>query len=80
MNPTILYTLSRLALLIVGFGLSYVAGLRGALLIVVAFLGSSVVSFFLLNNQRNAMGERVQGFFTRLNNKIDENSRKEDVD
>lgn len=80
MKPALSYSLARLGLLIAGFALSYLAGLRGVLLIVVAFLGSSVISFFLLNTQRNAMGERVENYFSRLNSKIDENSRKEDVD
>lgn len=80
MRPTLSYTLARFGLLGIAFGVGYVAGLRGLVLILVAFFGSSVISFFLLNNQRNAMGERVSNYFGRLNAKIDENSRKEDLD
>ena len=80
MKPTLSYSLARFGLLGVVFAIGYLVGLRGVVLIVVAFLGSSVISFFLLNNARNEMGENVGNYFERLNAKIDQSSRKEDLD
>ncbi len=80
MSAFLSYTLARLGLLVLALGLGYVAGLRGPLLLVLAFLGSGVISFFMLNKQRSNMGGKVAGFFTSINNRIDANTRKEDVD
>jgi len=80
MNPIIGYSLARVGLLVVALGLGYVAGLRNFTLIVAAFLGSGIVSFFVLNNQRSSMGARVDAALSRINDKIDNHTRKEDVD
>ena len=80
MNPFITYTLSRLGLLALTLGIGYVFGLRGPLLIILGFLGSGLLSLVLLNNQRSALGGRVSGYFSRINQKLDANTRKEDFD
>ncbi len=80
MNPILSYTLARLGLLILVGALGYVAGFRGVLLLIVSFLGSGLLSFFVLNRQRSQMGDKVGNFFTRINDRIDANTRKEDVD
>ena len=80
MNPIATYTFARLGLLGVVFGIGYIAGFRGVLLYIVSFLGSGILSFIVLNRQRSAMGNRVSGFFTRINDRIDSNTRKEDID
>ncbi len=80
MNPIVSYTLARLGLLALALGLGYVAGLRSFALLFAAFLGSGLVSFFLLNKQRSSMGARVDRALSRINEKIDENTRKEDVE
>ena len=80
MNPFITYTLSRLGVLALTLGIGYVFGLRGPLLIILGFLGSGLLSLVLLNNQRSALGGRVSGYFSRINQKLDANTRKEDFD
>ena len=80
MKPTLIYTLSRLGLLVACFSLGYLAHLRGITLLLVSFLGSGILSFVLLGKQRAAMGERLSGSVSRISAKIDENTRKEDFD
>lgn len=80
MNPFISYTLARFGLLAITLGIGYLFGLRGPLLIILAFLGSGLVSLVLLNNQRSQLGGRISGYFTRINQKLDANTRKEDFD
>lgn len=80
MNPFITYTLARLGLLVLTLGIGYLFGLRGPLLIILGFLGSGLLSLVLLNNQRSQLGGRISGYFSRINQKIDANTRKEDFD
>lgn len=80
MKPTLKYTLARIGLLVLALGVGYLVGLRGIVLIVAGFFGSSVISLFVLNSQRNAMGQSVGNYFQRLNDKIDANTSKEDND
>lgn len=74
------YTLLRLLLLVSFAGLSYALGMRGLLLLLVAFLGSGVVSFFVLRSVRTSAGEQVGGFFRHLNARIDAAASAEDSD
>jgi len=78
--PVLTYTLARIALLAVVYGIGYLAGLRDITLLVMAFLGSGLLSLVVLNRQRDAFGGRIAGFFARINDRIEENARKEDVD
>ena len=80
MNPFITYTLARLGLLALTLVFGYLFGLRGPLLIILGFLGSGLLSFVLLNSQRSQLGGRVSGYFSRINQKLDDNTRKEDFD
>ncbi len=80
MTSFISYTLGRLGLLVLALGLGYVAGLRGPLLIIMAFLGSGVMSFFMLGKQRTSLGVKIAGYFQGINARIDANTRKEDID
>lgn len=80
MIAVLTYTLARLALLAVVYGVGYLAGLRDLTLLVLAFLGSGLVSLVVLNHQRDALGSGVTRFFTRINDKIDASTAKEDVD
>ena len=80
MNPFISYTLARFGLLTVTLGIGYLFGLRGPLLIILSFLGSGLLSLVMLNNQRSQLGGRISGYFSRLNQKLEENTRKEDID
>jgi len=78
--PVLTYTFARIALLAAVYGIGYLAGLRGVTLLVMAFLGSGLLSFVVLNRQRDAFGGKIAQFFTRVNERIDANTRKEDVD
>ncbi len=74
------YSTLRLAILLaVGF-VAYLFGLRTVMLAAVSFIVSGVLSLVLLNRQRDALGQSVGGLFSRINARIDENSRKEDED
>jgi Flp pilus assembly pilin Flp len=48
------------------------------MLLILGFLVSGLISLIILNNQRSQLGSGIANFFTRLNAKIDANSRKED--
>ena len=80
MIPVLTYTFARIALLAVVYGIGYLAGLRDLTLLVMAFLGSGVLSLVVLNRQRDAVGGRIAGFFARISDRIEANTRKEDVD
>lgn len=80
MNPFITYTLARLGLLAITLGIGYLFGLRGPLLIILGFLGSGILSLVMLNNQRSQLGGRISGYFAKINDKLDANTRKEDLD
>lgn len=80
MNPFISYTLARLGLLAVTLGIGYLFGLRGPVLIIVGFLVSGLISLVLLDSQRSQLGGRISGYFSRINQKLDANTRKEDID
>lgn len=75
----VVYTIMRLGLFL-GFWLlvQLVTPLRGLWAAVVALLISGLVSVFLLNRQRTAMGEVVGRFFGGINARIDAASRAED--
>ncbi len=74
------YTTLRLAMLLAVGVVASLLGLRGVALAAVAFLGSGVLSFALLDRQRNALGESVGSVFTRINSRIDASARAEDDD
>lgn len=74
------YTTLRFAILLaVGF-VGYLLGLRELTLLIVAFLGSGILSFVFLDRQRDALGESVGSVFTRINARIEANTNSEDVD
>lgn len=79
-NSFLSYTIARLGLLAVTFGLAWLSGLRGIWLYVLSFLGSGVIALLVLDNQRAAMGGSVTNIFKRISEKIDANTRKEDID
>lgn len=80
MRPFIAYTFARLGLLTLTLGIGYLFGLRGPLLIILGFLGSGLLSLVLLNNQRSQLGGRISGYFSHINQKLENNTRKEDFD
>lgn len=80
MKHFLTYTIARIGLLALTFGVAYLAGLRGMWLYILAFLGSGIVSFVVLDNQRTLMGGSLGKYFAGINAKIDANTRKEDLD
>lgn len=80
MNAVLIYTVARFGILLVALALGYLAGLRDIWLLALSFLGSGLISFLVLDQQRTAMGKRIAGYFGKINAKLDENTRKEDID
>ncbi len=87
MRATLAYTSARIVLLVVSAFLMYLAGARGLLLLVLAFVVSGIASFVLLSRQRDKMSgvlltrlkgrrPRAAGFRARL----EEGTRAEDKD
>ena len=87
MRATLAYTSARIVLLVVSAVLLYLAGARGLLLLVLAFVVSGIVSFVLLSRQRDVMSGALMarlksrrppgpGFRARL----EEGARAEDQD
>ncbi len=75
------YTVWRIVILVVAWLLLYLlTPLRGVLALAIALVASGVISYFVLDRQREAMGATVGGFFGRLNRRIEEGKRTEDDD
>ena len=55
MRATLAYTSARIVLLVVSAVLLYLAGARGLLLLLLAFVVSGIASFVLLSRQRDRM-------------------------
>lgn len=73
------YTAARAGLLLICLVLGWVAGLSGAFLLVVALLVSGLISWFVLQRQRIAMGGVVERRVNRLRSRIDERAAAEDA-
>lgn len=73
------YTLARLAILVVAGGLLWLAGARGVLLIGLAFLVSMLVSYWALAGMRDRLAAGVQTRAERINERIDAANRAEDA-
>lgn len=79
-HPILIYTIARIGLLVlVGVPL-YLAGARGYLLLIAAFLISGLLSFILLNGPRSGFSRKLAGVFQRMNDRIDSSARAEDDD
>jgi Protein of unknown function (DUF4229) len=72
------YNLCRAGLLAVCLGVAWIAGLRGFALIAAALLVSGALSWFLLRNQRVAMGQAVARTVERSRVKLAEKTAAED--
>ena len=75
----VVYTAARAGLLLICLVLGWVAGLSGPVLLVVALLVSGLISWFLLQRQRIAMGGVVERRVNRLRSRIDERAAAEDA-
>ncbi len=74
------YTLARLAVLAASFGVLYVAGARGILLIVLAVLVSGLISYWLLSGLRDRLTVSVQARAQRINDRMEAATTAEDID
>jgi hypothetical protein len=78
MRATLFYTVLRLGLFIVVFGLLFVAGARSLLLVAGAILVSGILSYFVLNAQRAAMSSSISRRITDFRERLDAGTRAED--
>ncbi len=75
-----LYTAARLGILAVTFGVLYVVGARGVLLLVLAFLISFLISYWALAGMRDQLAGGVQSRAERINARMDAAAAAEDAD
>ncbi|MFT4299232.1 MAG: DUF4229 domain-containing protein [Aeromicrobium sp.] len=90
MSPFWKYTLARLGLLAAtyavlagvgfGFGLAEFSELTNLIVLLVAMIVSSALSFFLLAGLREAFAVQVQQRAEKISERIEESRRAEDVD
>lgn len=80
MRATMFYTVLRLGLFIVVFGLLYAAGFHRFLLLALAILISGILSYFLLSPQRAAMSGAISKRVTSFRDRLDAATRSEDDD
>jgi c-di-AMP phosphodiesterase-like protein len=77
----IIYTVLRILLFVaVWLTLEFLTPVKGVWALVVAILVSGAISIVLLDRQRNKAGLVAQGFFHRINERIDASARAEDID
>jgi hypothetical protein len=75
------YTLLRLALFVACWLLfQFLTPLKGIWAVVAGILVSGAISLILLDRQREKVGRAAEGFFGRINAKIDAAARAEDDD
>jgi hypothetical protein len=79
-HPVLVYTLKRFALLVVVGALLYLVGVRDVWLILFAFLISGVISAVVLSRSREGAAYGITTAISRVNARIDESARAEDVD
>jgi Protein of unknown function (DUF4229) len=79
-HPTLVYTTWRIVLFLGTLGGAYLVGLRGLLLVIVAVLGSGLISLFVLTKQRDAMSAAVTERVRRVKDRIDSSAAAEDVE
>ena len=80
MRATLSYTVLRLGLFVVVFGLLYLVGARSLLLLGGAILVSGVISYFALNAQRMAMSGTISRRLSEFRQRLDAGTGAEDRD
>lgn len=79
-HPIVIYTFQRLLLLVAVGGVMYLLGLRGVWLILFAFLLSGFIAMVALRGSREGAAYGITTAVKRVNDRIDESARAEDVD
>jgi uncharacterized protein DUF4229 len=78
MRATFAYTAARILIFAAMFGLLYVLGARGLLLIGLALVISGIISFVVLSRQRDAMSGAITSRIGSFRQRLDEGARAED--
>jgi hypothetical protein len=79
LKAIVVYTVLRVALLAaVWLVIELLTPIHGVWALVIALLFSGVISVVLLDRQRGAVGSVAEGFFGRLNARIEASTRAED--
>jgi hypothetical protein len=78
MKNVFIYTFLRILILASFLGVGYLVGLRGALLLVMGFLASGIVSLFVLSKTRDQLSTSIFLGFQRVNKRIAAAAEKED--
>lgn len=78
MSSVLKYTLARLLLFAVAWGLVYLLGARELLALLLAVLISGLASYVLLSRQRDAVSTRLSGRVADMRRRIDEGAAAED--
>jgi hypothetical protein len=79
-HPVLVYTLQRLLVLLAVGLVLYLLSVRGVWLILFAFLVSGIISAFVLKGSREGASYGITGAVSRVNKRIEESARAEDVD
>jgi Protein of unknown function (DUF4229) len=80
MRAAFAYTAARFLIFAAVFGLLWVIGARGLLMVGLALLISGVISFVLLSRQRDAMSGAITSRIGNFRQRLDEGTRAEDDD
>jgi len=80
MRATFAYTAARILIFAGLFGLLYLIGARGLLLVGLALVISGVISFVVLSRQRDAMSGAIASRIGNFRERLDEGTRAEDDD
>jgi hypothetical protein len=80
MRATFAYTAARILIFAALFGLLYLIGARGLLLVGLALVISGIVSFVVLSRQRDAMSGAIASRIGNFRERLDEGTRAEDDD
>jgi hypothetical protein len=75
----VVFTAARAGLLLICLVLGWVAGLSGPMLLIAALIVSGLLSWFLLQRQRLAVGGVVERRVGRVREHIDERAAAEDA-
>lgn len=78
MKNIFIYTFLRIIILGSFVATGYLVGLRGALLLLISFLASGIVSLFVLSKSRDNLSYSVHNLFKKVNNRIAKSAQKED--
>lgn len=80
MRATMSYTILRLLLFFAALLALYFAGVGGFMLVLLAAVISSLISYVVLSRLRDSMSVSLSSRIGRFRDRIDEGARSEDVD